>query len=171
MIDLLFDTGEPKTMADGYIYTTVPFVKHDARLEEVPGGFAAVHVTDDVKRAIDNEPGFPRVPLAPTGGDKAYRIDEVGKKGSGMLATRLIRAGDLILDERPLMFVPAARPLGRRVSPLADMRQIALQECEKGLQRSFDMMSPENQKAFMALANCHQHDGSGPLLGYAYFLC
>lgn len=154
-----------------YIYTTVPPIEIGTRREDFPGGWAEAFVSGHVKRMIYNEPGFPRVPLTPTGGKKAYRISEAGQKGLGMFATRLIRAGDLILDERPMLFVPASS-LGSQYSQsitqftAEEQRRIILHEQEKAVKIAFDRMLPQDQEAFMALANSHEHDGSGPLVGY-----
>lgn len=158
---------------DMYILTTVPSVERGSRLEDVPGGWAEALVSGHVKRAIYSAPGFPRAPLSPTGG-KAYRISEAGGKGLGMFATRLIRAGDLIIDERPMLFVPNSNA-GSAYDPKTSLhdftpeeqRRIVLHEQEKVVQMAFDRMPPENQKAFMTMANSHELDGSGPLVGYA----
>ncbi|KAF9078722.1 hypothetical protein BDP27DRAFT_1196823, partial [Rhodocollybia butyracea] len=89
-----------------YIYTTVPPIPLGTKYSDFPGGYSECWISGHVKRAIYATPNFPTLPLRPTGG-KAYRLAKAGNKGFGMFATRLIRAGDLIIDERPLIVVPA----------------------------------------------------------------
>ncbi|KAE9385523.1 hypothetical protein BT96DRAFT_1026571 [Gymnopus androsaceus JB14] len=66
------------------------------------------HISVHVKHFILSAPGFPRDPLPPTNPDAYQIIDAGGGKGLGMFATRDIRAGDLIVDERPMMVVPGS---------------------------------------------------------------
>ncbi|KAE9407352.1 SET domain-containing protein [Gymnopus androsaceus JB14] len=144
---------------NAYIYTCVPAVNTECL------------VSGHVKRMIYDTSAFPVLPLPPTRG-KAYRIGEAGAKGLGMFSTRLIRAGDLIIDERPMTFSPANNA-GSFVNPkipnshytLAQHKQVIQHETEKSRKLLFDRLPLEYQKAFMELANSHEHDGSGSIVG------
>lgn len=121
-----------------------------------------------VKRQIVETPGFPKSLAVPASGP-VHRIAEVPGMGKGMFATRKLSAGDLILDERPLLMSPVAIPVAFDEVPehftTEQVKQASLHEQEKLLEILFHRMSDENQQAYMELANSHQHDGSGPILG------
>ncbi|KAF9459769.1 hypothetical protein BDZ94DRAFT_1224327 [Collybia nuda] len=89
--------------------------------------------------------------------------------GVGMYATTDLSMGDHILTERPLTISPIGIKIpggieerGERLSP-EQLRQAMLFEWEKLLEMCFKRLEPENQTAFMALANSHTKDGSGPI--------
>lgn len=85
--------------------------------------------------------------------------------GLGLYATRNIRSGELIIAERPLVLVVAQLKVSNRSNPsftLEQCLQIALAEKEQELRLLIDRMLPEDQAEFMALANSHLYDGSGP---------
>lgn len=85
-----------------------------------------------------------------------------------MFATRTLRFGDLIVCERPMMMTPLQISAPIEFGPEFTNEQKAqaiLFEWEKKMKISFDRMSETNRAAYMALANSHQHDGSGPLTG------
>ncbi|KAF9062594.1 hypothetical protein BDP27DRAFT_1481940 [Rhodocollybia butyracea] len=97
----------------------------------------------------------------------AYSIKELeqaDRKGLGLFATRLIRAGDLVVDERPMLVVPAgsAIPLPESAASYSpeQQKQVFLHEWGKLVKTAFDRMSVDHKGDFMALANSHQHDGS-----------
>ncbi|KAF9497054.1 SET domain-containing protein [Pleurotus eryngii] len=110
-----------------------------------------------------------------------YRIAEVPSKGLGMLATRAIPQGAFIMSERPLLLGPQVQHLDGHnmqftATATARQRQRAIfTEAEKNLRIAFARMDPTNQKAYMALHNAHQSDGSGPITGVmrtnAYEVC
>ncbi|KIK59023.1 hypothetical protein GYMLUDRAFT_60283 [Collybiopsis luxurians FD-317 M1] len=165
---------DPKTLnysPDFYIFTAVPPVPLNAKLADVPGGWAECYISGHVKRVIYETPEFPRLPLSPPNG-KSYRIGQAGDKGLGMFATRLIRAGELILDERP-MLVFTSSPKTLMMMDTSDVvklsheqqKQIVLHEWGKLAKIAFDRMPPENQEAFMDLFNSHEHDGSDEIVG------
>ncbi|KIK59025.1 hypothetical protein GYMLUDRAFT_202001 [Collybiopsis luxurians FD-317 M1] len=158
---------------DSYIFTTVPPMATGVNLVDAPGGWTECCISGHVKRVIYETPGFPRVPLSPPNG-KSYRIGKADGKGLGMFATRPIRAGDLILDERPLLVCPNGLTIGSLLSldildttALSDeqQRQIILHEWGKHIKIACDRMLPGNRKAFMELFNSHEHDGTGEIIG------
>ncbi|KAG9219918.1 hypothetical protein CCMSSC00406_0009521 [Pleurotus cornucopiae] len=110
-----------------------------------------------------------------------YRIAEVPSKGLGMLATRAIPQGAFIVSERPLLLGAQVQHLDGHnmqftATATARQRQRAIfTEAEKNLRIAFARMDPANQKAYMALHNAHQSDGSGPITGImrtnAYEVC
>ncbi|KIK59024.1 hypothetical protein GYMLUDRAFT_86012 [Collybiopsis luxurians FD-317 M1] len=147
----------------------------DAKLVDIPGGWTECFITGHVKRLIYDTPGFARPPLSPPNG-RSYRIGSACSKGLGMFATRVIRAGDLILDERPMMVCTVSSSKTFRVTlevaKLSDeqRRQIVLHEWGKHIKLAFDRMPSENQKAFMEQFNSHEHDGSDEIAGYILFV-
>lgn len=78
------------------------------------------------------------------------------------MATRDLTMGDLVYAERPLlMTVP-----GVSYSPSAsNAQQMAFQQKEIDLKSALNRMDPDRRAAFLALANSHTEDGSGPLFG------
>ncbi|KAJ7503020.1 hypothetical protein B0H11DRAFT_2223113 [Mycena galericulata] len=86
--------------------------------------------------------------------------------GEGLFSTRALKAGDLILSERPLLVtargVPVPCPPG---FTFEQYTQHSLNEMEKHVAFCVQRMSPENRAAFMALKNSHMEDGSGPVMG------
>lgn len=90
--------------------------------------------------------------------------------GLGLYATRNIMSGELIIAERPLVLVSPMMGLdGRGYNPetttLEQYKQVLLAEKEQEVRIMFERMLPEDQATFMALANDHLHDGSGPIMG------
>jgi hypothetical protein len=84
----------------------------------------------------------------------------------GLFSTRALKMGDLILSERPLLV--AARGVYTTSPPdfTPEMLiQHRLNDLEKYYSVSVQRMRPENRAAFMALANSHKEDGSGPIVG------
>ncbi|KAF9078723.1 hypothetical protein BDP27DRAFT_1412669 [Rhodocollybia butyracea] len=155
-----------------YIYATLPPVPPGTKYSDfLGGGYSECWISDHIKRTIEATPNFPTLPLTPTGG-KAYRIAKAGDKGLGMFATRLIRAGDLIIDERPLIVVPASSIalegvlsyLANKYTPDQRLR-IMLHEKDRCMELAYNKLDPERKKAFMALFNCHSRDGSGEFMG------
>ncbi|KAJ7655736.1 hypothetical protein DFH06DRAFT_483176 [Mycena polygramma] len=158
-----YKAGEHDPRSDtlhGMIYTTLPQVTDPTSDEPVteciffPGS----------KEVFTGIPGFPHPMVQPAA--PAFKLAEVPGKGMGLFATRALRAGELILSERPLFISPASFELP--IPPnfnLAQYTQLLLMESEKSVAMSVDRMSPESKAAFMALANSHLEDGSGPCLG------
>jgi len=128
-------------------------------------------LTGYVKRKILSTKGFPRKLNNPA--VSAYRIEslvDAAGWGPTMVATRKIKIGEIICDERPLLVSPVniGEHIPIRVPSSATQAQIiqaTLFESEKFLKVALDRMLPENREAYMALRNCHIEDGSGPIMG------
>jgi len=79
-----------------------------------------------------------------------------------------LQLGDLVFSERaliidsPAIFKPASVPAHYTKDQVI---QAAFYDKEKTLEVAFGMMPKEIQEEYMALHNCHLHDGSGPLQG------
>lgn len=114
-------------------------------------------------------PGFPTSLPRPTN-PIPYEVRAAPGMGLGLYATRNIRSGELVIAERPLLLVSPMMGLEGRghipaTASLEEYKQVLLAEKEQVLRFLFDRMLPEDQTAFMALANDHLHDGSGPIMG------
>ncbi|KAJ7668725.1 hypothetical protein DFH06DRAFT_1084908 [Mycena polygramma] len=146
--------------------TTQPAVPLETSPADFPDGRTECLVTADVKRLILNTPGFPARLVRPA--SCKYRLAPVPGKGQGLFGTEIIRAGELILSERPLTLAPIlfCPPIHfTKESTTEQTHQAVLYERERSLKLLFGRMHPENQAAYMALANSHKHDGSGPITG------
>ncbi|KAJ6631510.1 hypothetical protein B0H10DRAFT_497916 [Mycena sp. CBHHK59/15] len=151
---------------DRILYTSQPGIPMSATLADHPDGWTECMLPADVKRLILATPGFPSPIVRPHA--ISYRVAPSAGKGQGMFSTRHIRAGDLILSERPLTISPAmitTRVRSQRELTAHEKLQAQLYEWEQALKIMFDRLLPEHKVAFMALANSHQHDGSGPIGG------
>ncbi|KAI5831716.1 SET domain-containing protein [Schizophyllum commune Tattone D] len=151
------------------LFTTIPIRdfdlnKHSAK--ERRDSWTEAILDGPTKRLIFTQPGFPNPILRPT--HIAHRIAPCEGKGLGVFATRDIKASELILAERPLTLAPLMLP---RVDGIPDhftteqVIQAKMAEWEKALEILVSRMLPERKDALMALSNCHEHDGSGPILG------
>jgi hypothetical protein len=152
---------------DDLILLTLPSQMTSAELANYPHSWTECILRGSTKRTILSTPGYPKPLIEPP--TPCYRIAPC-ENGLGMFATRDIFMGDLIVAERPLMLTPRGLRLPTSIGfpptfTAEQRRQAAMFEWEKLLQSSFDRMEPENQVAFMALANSHLEDGSGPILG------
>jgi hypothetical protein len=152
---------------DVIMFSTLPSQAISAKLADNPDGWTECILRGFTKRTILSTPGFPQPLVKPP--SPCYRIGS-SDNGLGMFATCDLSMGDLIVTERPLMVTPRGlslpTPIGLPMTFTAEQRrQAAIFEWEKMLQGCFDRMEPENQAAFMTLANSHLEDGSGPLLG------
>ncbi|KAJ6491765.1 hypothetical protein C8R47DRAFT_1121704 [Mycena vitilis] len=144
----------------GMVFTTLPQITDPTSDEPVteclffPGS----------KEVFTGIPGFPHPMVQPAA--PAFKLDKVPGKGMGLFATRALPAGELILSERPLFLSPVGfEVLARPNFNFAQYTQRLLMESEKSVAMSVDRMRPESKAAFMALANSHLEDGSGPCLG------
>ncbi|KAK0433406.1 hypothetical protein EV421DRAFT_1430216 [Armillaria borealis] len=146
--------------------------KHDDLSHHVqvpfPGGWTQCLISGYLNRRLKHISGFPR-PIKETG-DKVYRISSSPGHGLGMFATRKIKMGDLIVDERPLMVVslsPNGVPVIRMKEGLTpeEKHQYLLYQSEGVVYSVFVRMSEESKKVFKGLHNSHLHDGTGPVLG------
>ncbi|KAJ7886625.1 hypothetical protein B0H14DRAFT_2498516 [Mycena olivaceomarginata] len=148
------------------LFTTQPPVTMTATLAEYPEGWTECLLHADVKALVVGTPGFPRSLAHPA--TLNYRIGPSESKGQGMFSTRKLDAGDLVLVERPLTVSPSAMSIEVHFPTdfTAEQKmQAYLHECEKMWRFLFERMHPDNQSAFMALANSHKQDGTGPIGG------
>ncbi|KAF9538637.1 SET domain-containing protein, partial [Agrocybe pediades] len=123
------------------------------------------------KQKIVSSPGFLK-PVPKPSDPTCYAVRSTPDMGLGCFATRAIEAGEIVFAERPLLVVPAACRLGNSSQIIARYgihqgNLVVLAEWEKVLEVAVARMTEENRKAFMALANNHTEDGSGPILGIA----
>ncbi|KAF4577219.1 hypothetical protein EYR36_005206 [Pleurotus pulmonarius] len=123
------------------------------------------------KRELIEYPDYPQEPYRPSElKERPYSIVEISGKGLGMVATKDLAPGDLIVAERPLLVAPRLlRTLGSVVfhdNATKEQQEAAKSfETEKTIRYAYDRMRPEDQAAYMKLHNAHLHDGSGPLFG------
>ncbi|KAJ6593405.1 hypothetical protein B0H19DRAFT_1090194 [Mycena capillaripes] len=148
------------------LYTTQPSVNMDTTPADFPDGWTECFLDADVKGLILATPGFPAPLLHPY--SRKYRLAPSSDKGHGLFSIGKIQAGDLILSERPLTLTPTC--FGSSVRFVKELTaqekyRAALYEWEQQLKFLFDRLHPDYQAAFMALANSHKHDGSGPIGG------
>ena len=122
-----------------------------------------------IKRRILSTPALPRPVEKPAGGKVNHRVGPSPFGGLGVFITRPVRTGNLTVAERPLLISQRGfqMTVGSGLKDLteAEMIQVRLQEWEERLDIASKRMTDENRKAFMALANSHTEDGSGPILG------
>jgi hypothetical protein len=88
-----------------------------------------------------------------------YQILSTPTMGLGMFATRDLNIGDLILAERPLLFIP--RVAHRQVQSQQTLNY------DETIEPCFQRLTADNRAAYGELSNSHTSDGSGPLLGVA----
>ncbi|KAJ7496835.1 hypothetical protein FB451DRAFT_1386188 [Mycena latifolia] len=151
---------------DSRIYTTQPSILLSDTPTTFPDGWTECLLYPDAKALILTTPGFPAPLVRPS--SSSYRLTSSPSKGLGLFSTRKISAGDLILSERPLTIAPAwniTKLRFLREFTEQEMYQAQLYEQEQELKALFDRLHPDYQAAYMELANSHQHDGSGPILG------
>ncbi|KAF8985023.1 hypothetical protein BDQ17DRAFT_1548715 [Cyathus striatus] len=73
-----------------------------------PNGVTECLIPTQLKSQILNIPGFPRAP--PDSPVDTYSISSMESKGLGMVATRTIGIGQLIVAERPIILIPDVLP-------------------------------------------------------------
>ena len=151
------------------VFITLPHVDSDATLDDEPDNWTECILAGHMKRRILSTPGFPRPVKKTAGGRVNHRVRPSPFGGLGMFATRPVRTGDLIVAERPLLISQRGFEVKVGSGPggltQAEMIQVHMQEWEEQLGIALKRMTDENRKAFMALANSHTEDGSGPILG------
>ncbi|KAJ6593450.1 hypothetical protein B0H19DRAFT_908503, partial [Mycena capillaripes] len=117
------------------------------------------------KEVLMSIPGFPWPLIHPA--KPRFRMAAVPGKGMSLFSTRSLKMGDLILSERPLLV--SARGVEMVVPPnltTEQCLQYSLNQLERYLEFAVTKrMRPVDRAAFMALANSHTEDGSGPIVG------
>jgi len=133
---------------------------------EPPEGWTECMLSAQAKHILISTPGYPKPLLQPSA--RNHRIDDTPDMGKAMFATRNLNTGQFILCERPMTMTPlemsAAIEFGPEFTKEQHM-QATLFEWEKKMKLVFNRMPPAHQTAYMALANSHKQDGSGPLTG------
>ncbi|EEB94645.1 hypothetical protein MPER_06507, partial [Moniliophthora perniciosa FA553] len=92
-----------------WLITTQPSQFLGARPDDDPDGWTECYITARAKRKILKTPGFPEPLPRPTQPD-CFRVVDLPGKGRGIIATKDIKWGDLILAERALIIFPAGFP-------------------------------------------------------------
>ncbi|KAJ7366484.1 hypothetical protein DFH08DRAFT_1003489 [Mycena albidolilacea] len=116
------------------------------------------------KEVVLNTPGFPQPLIHPA--TPAFRMSTVPGKGMGLFSTRALKMGDLILSERPLLVtVRGMYTRAAKSDTPAMIFQRSLNQLEKYNSIAVERMRDDDKAAFMALANSHKEDGSGPIVG------
>ncbi|KIY53236.1 SET domain-containing protein, partial [Fistulina hepatica ATCC 64428] len=157
------------------VFTTVPSQPLDlSKSTNEDGRTECILINPKIKRAIFTYPGFPD--LVPRPRRKMYTIQDTSHMGLGMFAACDIKMGELILAERPLLFAPAFIIFGTSDSlPSHYTEEQTMQKMlvawENEVSRAVSRMLPDDRAAYLALANCHKEDGSGPLFGIIQTNC
>ncbi|KAK7005391.1 ER lumen protein-retaining receptor [Favolaschia claudopus] len=153
----------PHTRSGGYTacattYTTFPLVPNpDEPVTECI-------FFEGSKEILMQVPHFPQPMLQPA--ESAHRIGVAPGKGRGLFSTLALRTGELICSDRPLLIGPRGVPTSAPPNFTPDMLiQHSLNELEKCYEVGVNRMRPHDKSVFMALANCHTQDGSGPIVG------
>ncbi|KAL1755487.1 hypothetical protein FB107DRAFT_290823 [Schizophyllum commune] len=125
----------------------------------------------ETRDALFSQPGFPE-PLihqrAP-----AYHIGPAGDKGLGMFATRRLRTGTLIVNERPLTFQPSRRTVhdtcGQPSCHAAPAKFVKYTRAEQEghLETMLSRMTQKRRESFLSLKDSRSANRAdcGPLLG------
>ncbi|KAF8208508.1 hypothetical protein K438DRAFT_1961107 [Mycena galopus ATCC 62051] len=149
---------ERKSIPDTMTFTTLPVGANDDEPVTECFFFAGS------KELVLNTPGFPQPLVHPA--TPAFRIETIPGKGVGAFSTRALKMGELVLSERPLFVSARTAPTVILPDHTPEMvLQNTRDQLEKYCALAVDRMRPENKAAFMALANSHTEDGSGPCVG------
>ncbi|KAJ6497623.1 hypothetical protein C8R45DRAFT_983622 [Mycena sanguinolenta] len=141
------------------LFTSIPFLSDD---NEQVSECLFYHGT---KEALMQIPNFPHPMLRVD--TPAFCVTDIPGKGMGLVSTRELKMGDLILDERPLFVCSRGVPLPEPPSTFTNEKfmQYHLQKLEEYYQHSLGRMRPKVRDAYLALHNCHKEDESGTAVG------
>ncbi len=121
-------------------------------------GCAECFILSAMGNVILSLPGFPVALHRPL--QKTYSVVDV--LGKGVIAACELQAGDLIIDERPLLVGPANWTIWTSVMPsLSHVKRMQAAQEEQMVRG----MTPEHRKAFEDLPNSRKDGISGPLRG------
>ncbi|KAJ7686553.1 hypothetical protein B0H17DRAFT_1332780 [Mycena rosella] len=157
---------DPRTLPENlFLVTSLP-IPLEAPAAAGTDRATACMLQSTTKAQILSTPGFPRpVPRPPA---VRHRIGPAPGMDLGAFSTARIQRGEVILSERALLIAPG-HLFGDDDYPSsfseAQIQQAILVQAEQYLKVAFDRMDPEDKTAYMALANSHLQDGSGPILG------
>ncbi|KAJ7188724.1 hypothetical protein C8R46DRAFT_1055611 [Mycena filopes] len=146
-----------------FLFTALPNIPLD---QHDPDNWTSCFLQAATKAQIVSTPGFPRPLQHPP--QTRHRIGPTPTMGLAAFSTCALKMGDLILSERALLITPAHLFAADDIPDSftdAQAQQALFAQAEARLKVAYDRMLPENQKSYMALANSHLQDGSGPLLG------
>ncbi|KAI4524668.1 hypothetical protein K525DRAFT_266806 [Schizophyllum commune Loenen D] len=139
----------------GLIYMTVPARKETPPETEALDGWCEALVDSDTQRVLQavNPVSLPR------NSTPAYRIGPVPGKGLGMIATRDLQAGDLIVAERPLVMAPKGIPISKEefpdgISAMATVKEYMearMIASERHFETLLSRMTPERRVAYEGL--------------------
>ncbi|KAL5536194.1 hypothetical protein ACEPAF_15 [Sanghuangporus sanghuang] len=107
----------------------------------------------DTFKKIPNKGWLP--PITPT--PPPYEICTFKAKGRGMVATRDIGFGEIVINERPVLMIPFRMPRFNPLNPWRDMEELPLQMLYQ--------LEQEDRKKVVRLHNCKSLDNYGPLGG------
>ncbi|KAJ7716516.1 hypothetical protein B0H16DRAFT_456014 [Mycena metata] len=110
------------------------------------------------KEVLTELPGFPQPLMHPA--TPTFRVATFPGKGMGLVSTRALKMGDLILTERPLIAAPQAMPIYRPKNCTdQEHLQRGLAELERHLMIALQRMRPASTAAYLALANSCKKEG------------
>nr|GAT49083.1 predicted protein [Mycena chlorophos] len=119
------------------------------------------------KQIFLDTPGFPEpLPLGPSPNDPGWRVAPIPGKGVGLVATRALKQGEIILTERPLLIIPAFVdcPVPESFTQEQKMQHV-FDEWERFAQPSVERMTEWRRRVFFELYNGDRESGSGPIMG------
>ncbi|KZV74932.1 SET domain-containing protein [Peniophora sp. CONT] len=127
-------------------------------------GKAECMCTGWFKRMVMSTPGFPSPILHPP--KMVYEVRQVQGRGLGVLATEDIKAGDLILAERPLLVKMMWNPV-RYWKDMTEEEALrgAYVDLENTMEYICSRLTPKDLEAYKSLHNSHDTGGAGPLTG------
>lgn len=153
---------------DSYRITTIPPYYSDP---PDPDGETKFIILSGDKKRLFSCPSFLTCPV-PKAKPNTVVIKESPTGGLGMFALRDMKYGELLFAERPLLVCPGNASTHSKSGTgwmdqytREDLVKILCFEWEQQLEWAVNHMQPERKEAYMALANSHTEDGSGPLLG------
>ncbi|KAF9012819.1 SET domain-containing protein [Hymenopellis radicata] len=127
-------------------------------------GWAECFIPPSMEKAILALPGFPAALQRPL--QRTYSLVDVLGKGRGMIAACEIQAGDLIIEERPLVVGPTDWTVRTSVLPsLLQVERMQAAQEEQMVHAALQRMTSEYRKAFEDLLNSREDGISGPLRG------
>jgi len=155
-----YDKNNASLVLQATLFKTIPHV-HDG-----DGSTEWIIRDPRAEKKVMDTPGYPaRKPKPSRPG--LYEVRTTEKMGQGVFAKRIIKRGDIIFSERPLLISPnwLAKADINKTYTLEQSRQVMMFEYEKVLEVAVQRMSEDDKALYMALYNSHTTDGTGPLMG------
>jgi hypothetical protein len=144
----------------GLQYCTMPPVLHP---NDPPSEISECIIPAMLRSFFLQDSSFPHPLISPN--PSVYRLAPIPGKGIGMIATRDLHQGALIVNERPLIVVPACWPVfmfpvnGEDVKTKEDVARRMFKPAEAMLELLIARLSPENRAKFMNLH--YSQEGKG----------